>query len=167
MDAEFVEYVRARQQTLLRAAYLVCGDAGLAERLVRTALVRLARQWDEVRDEQPDAVVRRVLYRDAVASWRRREALHGGTAPAGEEGATETWESEDIERRLEVMRALGTLTPRQRAVVVLRHFEERSDEEAADVLGCSVAVVREEADDALLRLRAALPRADLGTGGER
>ena len=71
-DDEFVDYAQARQHTLLRAAYLVCGDLRVAEGLVRSALVQLARQWDRVREEQPDLFVRRVLYRDAIASWRHR-----------------------------------------------------------------------------------------------
>ena len=77
VDEEFARYVRARQHRLLRAAYLVCGDAHLAEDLLQGALVKLAPRWDRVRDENPDAYVRRILYRDAVSSWRRtrRESL--------------------------------------------------------------------------------------------
>ncbi len=74
-DVGFVEYVQARQHTLLRATYLVCGDLSVAESLLRTALVDLARQWDRVRDDGPDLHVRRVLYRAAVRS--------GEGAPAG------------------------------------------------------------------------------------
>ena len=73
-DVEFVEYVRARQHTLLRAAFLVCGDVHLAEDLLQGALVTLARRWEQVRDEAPDAYVRRILYRDAV-----RRGASGGT----------------------------------------------------------------------------------------
>ena len=63
--------------------------------------------------------------------------------------------------------ALDALTPRQRAVVVLRWFEERSEGEAADVLGCGADTVHGEAEVALTALRTALPRVDLGTGGGR
>ena len=66
-----------------------------------------------------------------------------------------------------MLRALDALTPRQRAVVVLRWFEERGVGEVAEVLGCSTATVRAQADEALTRLRAALPRVDLRTGGAR
>lgn len=165
-DAEFVEYVRARQHRLLRAAYLVCGDLHLAEDLLQGALVKLARQWDRVRDEQPDAYVRRILYRDAVSSWRRRRHEVVGLEP-GLDVPTPAWEAEDVERRLDVLRALDVLTPRQRATVVLRFFEDRSERETADVLGCSVGTVKSQTHDALVRLRAAMPRVDLETGGAR
>lgn len=72
MDADFAAYVRARQQGLLRAAYLVCGDRALAQDLLQDALVKLARQWDSVRHRNPDGFVRTVLYRDAVSTWRKR-----------------------------------------------------------------------------------------------
>lgn len=165
-DAEFVEYVRARQHRLLRAAYLVCGDLHLAEDLLQGALVKLARHWDRVRDEQPDAYVRRILYRDAVSSWRRRRHEVLGLAPAWDALAV-AHEAEQVERRLDVLRALDVLTPRQRATVVLRFFEDRSERETADVLGCSVGTVKSQTHDALVRLRAAMPRVDLETGGAR
>ncbi|WP_377643246.1 SigE family RNA polymerase sigma factor [Oryzobacter terrae] len=165
-DAEFVEYVRARQHRLLRAAYLVCGDLHLAEDLLQGALVKLAREWDHVRDEHPDAYVRRILYRDAVSSWRRRRREVVGIEPAWDAPAA-AWEAEVVERRLDVLRALDTLTPRQRATVVLRFFEDRSERETAEVLGCSVGTVKSQTHDALARLRAAMPRVDLETGGTR
>ena len=165
-DDEFVEYAQARQHTLLRGAYLVCGDVRLAEDLVRRALEQLAGQWQHVREEQPDVVVRRALYRAAVASWRHRPPERLATRPAGDE-PDQPWDADELERRREVLRALDALTPRQRAVVVLLWFEERSEREAGEVLGCGVPTVREEADAGLARLREALPRVDLQVGGVR
>ena len=165
-DVEFVEYVRARQHMLLRAAYLVCGDLPLAEVLLEGALVKLARQWERVRDEQPDAVMRRILYRDAISSWRNRRPEVVGMDPLWEEPA-DSWDAEEVERRLDVLRALGGLTPRQRATVVLRYFEDRTEQDTAEILGVSVGTVRSQTHDALRHLRAALPRVDLGTGGAR
>ena len=80
VDEEFAQYVRARQHRLLRAAFLVCGDVHLAEDLLQGALVKLAARWERLRNENPDAYVRKILYRDAVSSWRRtrREADTGG-----------------------------------------------------------------------------------------
>ena len=179
-DVEFVEFVRARQHTLLRAAYLVCADLRLAEELLEAALVRLAGDWEEVRDERPEIHVRRLLYRDAVSSWRRRPHVVNAPEPAGDVGdgervgevdevygVDEAEEAEEAEQRREVLRALDALTPRQRAVVVLRHFDERTDADAARILGVPVGTVTSEAAEALARLRAALPRVDLGTGGAR
>ncbi len=165
-DVEFVEYVRARQHMLLRAAYLVCGDLALAEDLLEGALVKLARQWERVRDEQPDAFVRRILYRDAISSWRNRRPEVVGMDALWEE-PPDSWDAEEVERRLDVLRALGGLTPRQRATVVLRYFEDRTEQDTAEVLGVSVGTVRSQTHDALRHLRAALPRVDLGTGGAR
>lgn len=165
-DDEFVDYARARQHTLLRAAYLVTGDLRTAEALVTSALVQLGRQWSRVREEQPDLVVRRILYRDAVASWRSRPPEGEPPRPEWDE-PDEPWDGDVVERRREVLRALDALTPRQRAVVVLRWFEERSEGDVAQVLGCSVAAAHAEGVEALGRLRDALPRADLGTGGLR
>ena len=165
-DVEFVEYVRARQHMLLRAAYLVCGDLPLAEDLLEGALVKLARQWERVRDEQPDAFVRRILYRDAISSWRNRRPEVAGIDALWEE-PPDSWEAEEVERRLDVLRALGGLTPRQRATVVLRYFEDRTEQDTAEILGVSVGTVRSQTHDALRHLRAALPRVDLGTGGAR
>jgi RNA polymerase sigma factor (sigma-70 family) len=173
-DDDFVDFAQARQHTLLRAAYLVSGDLWVAEDVVRGALVQLARQWVRVREEQPDLFVRRVVYHDAVASWRRRQPPESaaGTADATDVAAEpidvdDEWDGEDADRRREVLAALDALTPRQRAVVVLLWFEERSHGEAADVLGCGAEAVRGEAEVALAALRAALPRVDLGTGGGR
>ena len=167
-DDEFVDYAQSRQRTLLRAAYLVCGDLRIAEQLVRSAVVQLARQWSRVREEQPDLFVRRLLYRDAIASWRHRPPEHLATTPWSEpDDPDERWDAEEVERRREVLRALDALTPRQRAVVVLRWFEERGEREVAGVLGCSVGTAHAEGVQALGRLRDALPRADLGTGGLR
>ena len=165
-DDEFVDYAQARQHALLRAAYLVCGDLRIARELLVDAFVQLARQWDRVREEQPDLFVRRIVYREAVASWRRRPP-HEVTNATEPDDTDDQWDGDDTERRREVLLALDALTPRQRAVVVLCWFEERSEAEASDVLGCGADTVHDEAELALAALRSALPRVDLGTGGAR
>ena len=165
-DADFVDYVRARQGRLLRAAFLVCGDPHLAEDLLQGALVKLARNWDRVRDDRPDAYVRRILYHDAVSSWRRRRREVLGLEPTTDEAAAPDTDDRVV-RRLDVLRALDSLTPRQRATVVLRYFEDRSERETADILGVSVGTVKSQTHDALARLRRAAPRLDLDPGGVR
>ena len=165
-DADFVDYVRARQGRLLRAAFLVCGDVHLAEDLLQGALVKLARSWDRVRDEQPDAYVRRILYHDAVSSWRRRRREVVGLDPAVGDPLV-PGADDRVVRRLDVLRALDALTPRQRATVVLRYFEDRSERETAHILGVSVGTVKSQTHDALARLRQAMPTLDLDPGGVR
>ncbi len=163
-DVGFVEYVQARQHTLLRATYLVCGDVSVAESLLRTALVDLARQWDRVRDDGPDLHVRRALYRAAVRSG---EGAPLGTPPPPAVGGAwdaTPWDADEAERRDDVRRALGVLTPQQRAAVVLRYFEDRGERDTADILGFSVATVRSEVREALAALRDAMPKVDLRVG---
>lgn len=154
MEAEFAAYVRARQQTFLRAAYLVCGDRALAEDLLQDALVKLAARWDKLRTENPDGFVRTVLYRDAISSWRkrRRELLVG--VPV--DGLTID-RSSQVADRLDLERALDGLTPRQRAVVVLRFFEDRSVRETAELLGITDGTVKSQTHVALTHLRATFP----------
>jgi RNA polymerase sigma-70 factor (sigma-E family) len=155
VDEEFARYVRARQHRLLRAAYLVCGDAHLAEDLLQGALTKLAVRWDRLRHENPDAYVRRILYRDAVSSWRktRRESL--SSLPLVEVPVHDR--SSQTGQRVDLERALSELTPKQRAVVVLRFFEDRSEIEAAEALGVSVGTVKSQTHAALARLRSLLP----------
>ncbi len=155
VDEEFARYVRARQHRLLRAAYLVCGDAHLAEDLLQGALTKLASRWDKIRHENPDAYVRRILYRDAVSSWRktRRESL--SSVPLIEVPVPDR--TSQTGQRVDLERALAELTPKQRAVVVLRFFEDRSEVEAAEALGVSVGTVKSQTHAALAKLRTLLP----------
>lgn len=148
VDAEFVELVRARQHRLLRAAWLVCGDTGLAEDAVRRALADVAGRWERVRGEDPELAVRRSVYREAIAALRRRQrespVVAGGLATSGLPHA-------------DLLMALDTLTPRQRAILVLRFFDDRSEPETADILGLSSGTVRAQARAATQALRRVLP----------
>ena len=136
VDPDFADYVRARQHVLLRAAYLVCGDAHLAEDLVQGALVKLAERWPRLRTEYPDAYVRRILYRDAVSAWRkRRHEVVGLPGPeAGEQHPARpspSGSADAVADRVDLARALDLLTAKQRAVLVLRFFEDRSEQDTA------------------------------------
>jgi RNA polymerase sigma-70 factor (sigma-E family) len=152
----YVEFVSARQSALVRAATLISGDPELAQDLVQDALVKLALRWEKVRDGYPEAYVRRMLYRDAV-SWRRRfrrERL-GVTAdlrlpdPADETDA-----------RLALRTALSTLTTKQRAVLVLRFYEDLSERQTAELLGIGIGTVKSQTYAALSRLRVHAPGLD-------
>jgi RNA polymerase sigma-70 factor (sigma-E family) len=141
VDEEFAQYVRARQHRLLRGAFLVCGDTHLAEELLEGALAKLAARWGRLRAEDPDAYVRRLLYRDAVSSSRRarRESLdlHLERLPDAPNPG-------DVDDRVDPERALELLTPRQRAVLVLRFFEDRTEADTAEALGVSTRSVRSQ-----------------------
>ena len=138
VDEDFADYVRARQHQLLRAAYLVCGDEHLAEDLLQGALIKLAGNWSKVRAQHPDAYVRRILYNDAISAWRRRRRAPRRTGHV-DHGARRVPRPRESDRPLMI---LAELPPRQRAVIVLRYFEDRSERDTADVLGISVGTVR-------------------------
>jgi RNA polymerase sigma-70 factor (sigma-E family) len=154
VDEEFAQYVRARQHRLLRVAFLVCGDTYLAEELLEGALAKLAARWGRLRAEDPDAYVRRLLYRDAVSSSRRarRESLdlHLERLPDAPNPG-------DVDDRVDPERALELLTPRQRAVLVLRFFEDRTEADTAEALGVSTRSVRSQSDAAITVLRRVMP----------
>ena len=157
VDEEFARYVRARQHRLLRAAFLVCGDIPLAEDLLQGALAKLATRWERLRNENPDAYVRRILYRDAVSSWRRTRRESLSLFPELEFEGSEPDRTTRAGERVDLLRALGELTPKQRAVVVLRYFEDRTEADTAEALGVSVGTVKSQTHAALAKLRTLLP----------
>ncbi|CCI53362.1 SigE family RNA polymerase sigma factor [Nostocoides jenkinsii] len=150
MDPTFTEYVRARQQRFARIAYLMCGDEHRAHDLVQEALVKLAGRWQRLADENPDAYVRRILYRDNISWWRRTRAeVVAAELPELAVGDG----SERIDLQLDLVDALRRLPSRQRAVVVLRYFEDLTEADTAAVLGVSVGTVKSHSHAALRRLR--------------
>jgi RNA polymerase sigma-70 factor (sigma-E family) len=146
----FAEFVRARSDALLRSAWLLTGDTGRAEDLLQTALTKAWRNWSTV--EQPEAYVRRMLFTTYVSAWRRqwRGELPSGTVP--EAVGTHDMASEVATRDI-VKRALGRLSRRARAIVVLRYIEDRPVAEVAELLGCSPETVKSLASRAMAALR--------------
>ncbi|MGN9909971.1 SigE family RNA polymerase sigma factor [Phytohabitans sp. LJ34] len=154
--AGFREFVVSRSGALSRAAFLLTGDYHLAEDLVQSALAKTAAHWPRVRDGDPDAYVRRVLYNEQVSRWRRKrvdEAL--AEEPPHWSGVDTT---ADTALRITVLRALAQLPPRQRAVIVLRFYEDLTETQVADVLQVTVGTVKRAKHDALQRLRAIAPQ---------
>jgi RNA polymerase sigma-70 factor (sigma-E family) len=149
---EFTRWARARQPHLLRASLLLTGDRQRAEDLVQEALTKVATRWSRLRGTNPDAYARTVMYHDHVSWWRARrlEVLTSYDV----EAVTEVGEPE---RRILLLAALRTLTPRQRAVVVLRYFEDLTERQTAEVLGVSVGTVKSQTHLSLRRLRDAAP----------
>lgn len=149
--ASFEAYVHARNAALSRIAYLLTGDHHLAEDLVQQTLLRVVGRWERVvRAGDPDAYVRRVLYHQHIDWWRRRRA----TQVPGENPARSAPDPSDaVVAAIAVRRALAQIAPRQRAVLVLRYFEDLSEAQTADTLGISVGTVKSQARDGLARLR--------------
>lgn len=155
-EGEFREFVEARSFALLRTAYVLTGDQHLAEDLVQTALAKLASRWHKV--DEPEAYVRRTLYHDQVSWWRRRARAREELTPGAPDRPTGGSDPVDVvDSRIDIWHALGRLGARQRAVLVLRYFEDLPEREVADVLGCSVGTVRSQASRALARLRVIAP----------
>jgi RNA polymerase sigma-70 factor (sigma-E family) len=149
----FAAFVAARQRALLRAATLTSGDPHLAQDLVQEALVKLALRWDRIGPGHPEAYVRTVLYRDLI-SWRRRNSRERLGEVADRPGSDPTAGSDD---RMALRAALAQLTAKQRAVLVLRFYEDLSEQQTADLLGVGVGTVKSQTHAALARLRAVAP----------
>ena len=151
---DFEQFVLARGDALLRTAHLLTGDRGHAEDLLQTALERLARSWRRI-DGDPEGYVRRTLANLATDRWRQR-GRRVREVPDGEYDRASPGDPVlAVEQRHDLVRALQTLTPRQRAVLVLRYFDDLPEAQVADALGISVGTVKSTGSKALARLRAA------------
>lgn len=152
-EGEFREYVAKRQAALYRVAYLLTGHREDAEDLLQTALAKLALHWNTAKRTSVDAYIRKILYHQQVTWWRRRghRREHPSTDPP-ETPVDDVAGSTVLRLTLEQM--LARLTKRQRAVVVLRYYEDLPESEVAEILGCSVGTVRSQTHRTLARLRA-------------
>lgn len=152
-EAEFQEFVTARWPHLVRTAYLLTGDVHHAEDLTQTALAKAYRSWRRVsRSDRPEAYVRRILVNCNSDRFRKRRVTEALTAVppevAGRDEAV-SWADE----RSALLAALAGLPPKQRAVIVMRYWEDLSEAEVAEVLGCSPGTVKSQASKALAKLR--------------
>ncbi|MFC6042836.1 SigE family RNA polymerase sigma factor [Nocardioides hankookensis] len=146
----FDDFVAARGDALWRSAWLLTGDAHLAEDLVQTALAKSYGRWDRIADAGGfEAYVRRALFTTYVSWWRRRWNGERATADLPETPTT----APDLALRRDLLAALTTLSRGQRAVVVLRYVEDLTERETAAVLGCSVGTVKSQAARAIAALR--------------
>jgi RNA polymerase sigma-70 factor (sigma-E family) len=153
VEHDFGAFVAARATSLLRVAYLACGDETEAEDLLQTALERTYRNWDQVRHDTPEPYVRRVIINAAISRARRRAIL--SIIPMHSPPETSA-QAADADLRHVLMEALRALPPRQRAVIVLRYWEDLSETQTAEVLGCAVGTVKSQASKAMAKLRSAL-----------
>ena len=155
--AAFTAFVIARQTSLLRSATLLTGDPHLAQDLLQDALVKVAARWSRLEAGNPDAYVRTVLYRDFL-HWRKK-LRQEYTTPDPAHGAASDHATRVDERRV-ILDALRLIPRQQRAVIVLRYFEDLSESETAAVLGVSVGTVKSHSHHGLLKLRQLLGRPD-------
>ncbi|MFJ4435477.1 SigE family RNA polymerase sigma factor [Streptomyces sp. NPDC088923] len=152
-EAEAEEFLRRVSPRLFRTALLLCGDHHLAEDLVQTALGKLYVSWARVsRADHPEAYARAVLTRTYLSHVRLRRTRERPVAELPERAAP----AEEPALRLALAQALARLTPKERAVVVLRYWEDRDVEETARELRISAGNVRVRSLRALAKLRTAL-----------
>ena len=154
-DEEFTAYVAARARVLRRSAYLLCGDWHRAEDLTQSALTKVYLAWSRVRRaDSVDGYVRTVLVRTYLDEerrhWRRERPAADGLDGTGTDPAAQA------DQRLDLVRALATLPPRQRAAVVLRCWEDLPIAEVARALDCSPGTVKSQTSRGLVALRAVL-----------
>lgn len=163
-EEEFVELVHAAWPSLYRTAILLTGDHGLAEDLVQTALARTYARWGRLRE--PAAArgyARRALVNQTTSWYRRRSTRSERPTEVLPEPASDADTGRTVSDRLDVAVALAELAPRQRAVVVLRFYDDLSVQETADVLGVSTGTVKSQTSVALTRLRTLLGDVELTT----
>ncbi len=151
-EAQFREFVQGRSPAYLRTAYLLTGDWGHAEDLLQTSLAKVYRAWGRVHDrDNLDAYVRRVMVNTYSSWWQRAWRGERPTETLPEIVGDDSYAP--IDQRDRLRRALATLPPKQRAAVVLRHYDDQSEAEVARILSCSVGTVKSQTARGLARLR--------------
>ena len=155
--SEFAEFVHARAGALHRAAYLMVGDPQLAQDLVQEALAKTYVAWPRLRDPRnAEAYCRKAITTTAI-SWFRRKSWHNErpTEHLPDESRAAGPEASVTERDA-VWRALQQLPPRQRAALVLRFYEDLTEAQTAEAMGCAVGTVKSQVSAALAKLRTQL-----------
>ncbi len=153
-DEPFRDFVTARMGALLSFAYLLTGNRTAAEDLVQIALARTAVSWWRVRNrDDPEGYVRRAILRTQQNVWRRGTREFSVAQPPEPGLGPVADPAREIDDRDQLWRALRLLPARQRAVLVLRYYEDRSEAEIAHLLGCRPGTVKSQAAKALARLR--------------
>lgn len=160
-DADYAAFVHAAWPSLYRTAYLMLGDHGLAEDLVQTALAKTYARWRQVRELDAAHGYARTTMLNTAASWFRRRSWRNELATGS---LPEAAHDPDPSDRPAVLDALQLLAPRQRAVIVLRFYEDLSVAQTADALGCSEGTVKSQTSEALNRLRILMGDAVLPLG---
>ncbi|MEV6039001.1 SigE family RNA polymerase sigma factor [Nonomuraea sp. NPDC052116] len=151
MDDGFADYVAQRHWRLRRMAYLLVRDWDLAEDLVQTALAKAWVAWRRIEGD-PDRYVYRIIVNTHASWWRRRWR---GEVPT--DTVPDRADAQDVAAAVSdqdaLWNAIGGLSQRQRAVIVLHYFEGRTLAQVADIAGCSLGTVKTQLSRALTRLR--------------
>jgi RNA polymerase sigma-70 factor (sigma-E family) len=167
-EEDFTVFVRSRSSALLRSAYLLtAGDRQAGEDLVQSALAHAYTRWRRIRDpDATEAYVRQILFRMAIRRNRRRASTELPTPEPSETGSSPA-PQDAVTERVSIWPLLQGLSAQQRAVVVLRYYEDLPDDQIAVVLGCAQGTVKSHGNRALRALRESLGRRDEGVDGTR
>lgn len=151
-EDEFREFMRSRWSALVRLGFVLTGEWTAAEDLAQSALVNAYASWSKVRRAQdPDAYVRRILVNANNSRFRKRRVFEQSAEELPEVAVHDR--AGEVVHRSDLLAALRSLPPKQRAVVFLRYCEDLSETQVAAVLGCSVGNVKSQASRGLARLR--------------
>ena len=164
---DYTAYVEGAWQRLFRTAYALTGDVRQAEELLQTTLVKVFVSWRKVsRADSRDAYVRRMMVNQATSGWRSRrhrdEVL--SPEPRSVDEATPSFDT-DLAASDELWQLVQALPARQRAVVVLRYYEDLSEREIGSVLGIAPGTVKSLAHAAMTKLRAEMSHTSTTTAG--
>jgi len=155
-DTLFVEFVATQSARLVHLAWLLCGDRGVAEELVQTALEKSYLRWDRIELDNPFAYVRRAVTNEYRSRQRRRlwrEQPADDITGQVESRSLVGDHAEEIARRQAVLTALRRLSTRERTILVLRYHTDLTEQATADVLGISIGTVKSTTSRALAKLR--------------
>jgi RNA polymerase sigma-70 factor (sigma-E family) len=153
---EFESGLVAREPALQRTAHLLTGDVHSAQDLVQTTLAKLYLRWDRVRVAgNPDAYARKVLLNEFRTAWRRPVRRRERVMALVPDRAAPDLHADDGDHDA-VWRLVCTLPPKQRAVLVLRFYEQLTEAEIAELMGISLGTVKSQSSRALASLRAHL-----------
>jgi RNA polymerase sigma-70 factor (sigma-E family) len=155
-DTEFTEFVASRWNSLFRTAYLMLGDHALAEDLVQTALAKAYVSWKSIKArEAVDAYVMRILVTTAMSWWRKKSWRNERPTVELPEQLIDS-AADALTQRDWIWHEIQKLPARQRAVVVLRYYEDYTERQIADAMNCSTGTVKSQSHDALAALRVSL-----------
>ena len=151
-DASFDDFVSSAWRSLRQAAFALTGNTADAEDLLQTVLVRTYARWSHVRRDDAVAYVRRALINAYVDTWRRRALLR--IDAVDEVPEVESFDEDNrVDDRADLAARLASLSPRERTMVVMRHYFDQSEQDVARAMDCSVGTVKSTCSRALQRLR--------------
>lgn len=150
-DASFDEFVSSAWRPLRQAAFALTGNTADAEDLLQAVLVRTYARWPRVGRDDAVAYVRRALGNAYVDTWRRRRVLRFDSVDEVPEVSYDA--DSRVDDRADLAELLAALSPRERTMVVMRHYFDQSERDVAQAMNCSVGTVKSTCSRALQRLR--------------